>query len=128
MRGLVFCLCLECSTGPAAHGLAHLVGQQWDPGMEQLCCVLWERVSSARREALFQGAEVRWDQPDGTYCVLGTGQGLSHPVWLKLAPHGTSHFTDEESKALIKMSSPGRDGVQGSWEHLGAPMVTQKQV
>ena len=31
--------------------------------MEQLCCVHWERVSSARREALFQGQDVptRWN-------------------------------------------------------------------
>lgn len=69
--------------------------------MEQLRCVYWERVSSARTEALFQGAKVRWDQPDGTYCVLGIGQGLSHPVWLTLAPHGTSPFTDEESEASV---------------------------
>lgn len=69
--------------------------------MEQLCCVCRERVSSARAEALFRAAKVRWGQPDGTYCVLGTGQGLSRPAWLTLAPHGTSRFIDEENEASV---------------------------
>ena len=71
MRGLVFYLYLEYSIGSVCPWTGPSSGMAVGSRGEQLRCVCWERVSSARAGALFQAAKVRWDQPDGTYCVLG---------------------------------------------------------